>query len=73
MMKLYLKKVMTKISDPSFILIAGPAKAKYELHKLFGVKKTFSDVIEEMKMTVKMKLAEEKVCLKDRVIKLHFA
>ena len=73
MMKHYLKKVMAKISDASFILIAGPAQAKYELHKFFGTKKTFSDVIVEMKTTGKMKLAEVKVCLKNRAVKLHFA
>jgi len=64
----FYKKVITHIpATVAFVLLAGPAEAKYELHKVLGKKKSLAHVPTEVKTTGKIKAEELGALLQERM------
>lgn len=64
----FYKKVISHIpATVAFLLLAGPAEAKYELHKVLGKKKSLSHVPMEIKTTGKIKAEELGTLLQERM------
>lgn len=64
------KKIIELIPLPTaFVLILGPAEAKYELHKIFSKKKSLSHMRIEVKTTGKLKPEEIAGLLLERIKK----
>ncbi len=51
----YLKNVMTNISaEAIFLMLIGPAEAKYDLHRVIAKKKSLAHIPQEIKTTGKL-------------------
>jgi len=68
----YMKQVLQHIpSSAYFLLIAGPAETKYELHRAISKKKSMMHIPVEIKTTKKMIADEIADLLKSRVAKFE--
>jgi hypothetical protein len=67
--KHFMKDVLSKLSQPSVIMIVGPADAKYDLHRQLDKTKSLKPAFVEIKTTDKMKPAEVKALLSERLKK----
>lgn len=65
----FMKDILTKVSRPSIIMIMGPADAKYDLHRELDKTKSLKPDFVEIKSADKMKSAEVKSALVQRLRK----
>lgn len=64
----FYKKVISHIPVAvAFLLLTGPAEAKYELHKVLGKKKSLAQVPTEIKTTGKIKAEELGALLQEKM------
>ena len=72
----FCKNIIARVSPTAaFVLLAGPAEAKYDLHREFSRKRSFAQVPIEVKTTGKMKAEGLAVLLKARLAekaRIHF-
>ena len=65
--KHFMKDILSRLSQPSVIIIMGPADAKYDLHRQLDKTKALKPAFVEIKTADKMKAAEVKAALADRL------